>query len=83
MAKTVKVEALIERANCYFRNSENDKREARRALQSFVEGFLHDAKRYRGFRYLAKEEMKPGLTHGVEHGPDGPTFPDDSRVSMF
>lgn len=81
--KTVSIEKLKERANFYFRNSGDEFRPARRALQSFVEGFLHEAGAYKGFRYLSKEEMKEGFSYGVEHRPEGPVFPDDSRVSIY
>jgi hypothetical protein len=83
MAKTVKIEALKTRANFFFQHSGDDYRQARRTLQSFVEGFLHDANAYKGFRYLTRDEMKPGFSIGVSHGPNGPEFPDESRVSFY
>lgn len=82
-SKTVKVADMVDRANAYFKNSGNQYGDARRALQSFVEGFLHDARCYRGFRYLTQDEMAAGYTWGVEHKPDGNVFPDETRIQFY
>lgn len=81
--KTVTIESLKKHANFFFKHSGDDYRQGRKILQSFVDSFLFDAGAYKGFRYLTKDEMKPGFSHGVEHTPEGAIFPDDSRISFF
>jgi hypothetical protein len=84
MAKrqTVEVAKLKRMANEYFANSGGPFKDARRAIQSFVEAVLHDTGNYRGFQYLTAEQSKPGHSTGVIH--DFETgkhvFPDESRI---
>ena len=84
MAKrqTVEVAKLKRMANEYFHNSGDPFRDARRAIQSFVEAVLHDTNNYRGFGYLTAEQSKPGHTLGVIHNFETHehAFPDDSRI---
>ena len=83
--RTVEIEKLKRMANEYFVHSGDDYREARRAIQSFVEAILHDTDNYRGFMYLTAEQSKPGHSIGLAYDLEAHKniFPDDSRVRML
>ena len=77
---------MIAEANYLFRNSENDKADARRVVQSFVTGLLIDAGVYRGFRYITPAETKPGVTYGIlfdESEARAHTYQDQTRVELY
>ena len=85
MAKTVKIEALINRANHFFYHSGDAFRGERKGMQSLVESFLHDCNRYRGFGYLSAEQSKPGHSVGIIFDAEGGKhqYPDDSRIRFI
>ena len=65
--KTVKIDAMKDRANFLFKHSGDDYRMvARRTLQSFVEGFLHDANAYKGISLPHTRGNEAGLFHWCE-----------------
>ena len=83
MKKTIKVSELVDQANKSFRDSKNEWREQRRAIQTFVETILHETGNYNGFRYLSEKESHAGHTYGVEWIENEPRFPDDSRIAFY
>ena len=83
MNKNAMVAKLIKQANFFLLNSGDDYKQGREVLASFIEGVLHDANKYKGFRYLTQAEMKPGFSYGVEHRPEGNVFPDETRRQYY
>jgi hypothetical protein len=51
MAKTIRIDALIAKANSYFENSPDSARMERIAVQTFLSNLLMDCKAYKGFGY--------------------------------
>lgn len=89
--RTVKIEELKATANDCFRNSENEFREGRKAIKTFVEDILFQSNQYKGFRYLEQHDLEVGKTLGLIRdavpvtttNPSGHLFPDDSRVAFL
>lgn len=52
MAKTIKVETILQMANDFFEKSPDDARMERINMQSFVSNILHKTNNYAGFNYL-------------------------------
>jgi hypothetical protein len=81
--KTADVEALLDMANNYLKNTPDKCRGERLGVASFVESILHRADRYKGYRYLEGHEMVTSLdgkTPGIVWQDDGGHhYPDDSR----
>jgi hypothetical protein len=69
--KTVSIEKLVAMANAILADSAEDAVERRVGVMNLLEGMLHDAKAYSGFRYLNTGECagKPGINRGpnMEH----------------
>lgn len=80
--KTLKLADLVEKANQFLRESPEAERAGRIMLKTFVEGFMHDADNYNGFRYLGPDEVvgAPGIIFD-ESPARAHVYPDDSRVS--
>lgn len=70
--KTVSIEKLVAMANAILADSEESASERRVGVMNLLEGMLHDAKAYSGFRYLSTGECTgmPGINKSKE-GPDG------------
>ena len=95
--KTYQVKKLVEKANDFFLNSADHKKEERHSIFAFVADILHDTGNYRGFNYLYKRDMKKstmGYTIGINHDPENDYMPhpnydirfkdtDDSRVFFY
>lgn len=58
MKKTVKIEDVIGRINKMILDSPDHRRDGRIALSILAEDILMDANRFRGFRYLDKDDME-------------------------
>lgn len=68
--KTVNIEDLINKANGQIAANaerEPDNTEGRLAIATLLESVLHDAGRYRGFRYLASSSTVRNGTEGVDY----------------
>ena len=81
--KTIPVEEIREQANRIFLNSKNDYADQRKALQYFVADLLMQTGNYKGFGYLSKSDVDPGLTFGVDRDTVPHTFPDESRIFFY
>lgn len=83
--KTVELEKIKLKVNEYFRTSKNESAVQRRTLQFFVTDLLMEAGQYQGFNYLTKNDVKEGLTTGMEWNETGDkvTFKDQSRIFFY
>ena len=81
--KTIPVEYIREQANSFFLRSANDRKSARINLQFFVADILMKTENYKGFGYLSKSDVTPGLTFGVDRDTVPHSFPDDSRIFFY
>lgn len=84
--KTVDVAAIIDQANKTFRDSKDEFREGRRAIQTLVTDLLMSVNQYRGFNYLRAETSAPGNSIGIifDESPDhNHVYPDDSRIFFY
>ena len=70
-SSTVKVTDLIEMVNNCLRDSGNDQQQYRAGMMAILESTLHDTKNYKGFRYLAKEELSQGFVPGINTTEEG------------
>jgi hypothetical protein len=82
--KTIEVEKIRDAANKTFRDSVNEFKTSRAAIKLFVEDILMKTGNYKGFRYLAKDEMAEGKTFGIRWAHDDtPIFEDQTRVAFL
>lgn len=83
--RNASVQAIVDEANKFFVNSNNDQRIARKAIQGFVTTLLMEANSYRGFGYLRREHVPAGHTWGINFDTENSnhSYPDDSRVVMY
>lgn len=80
---TVDIAAIKELANKTFRDSKDDYREGRKAIQMFVTDLLINAGQYNGFNYLRDHNSVPGNSIGIIFDPTDAhahVYPDDSRI---
>lgn len=84
--KTVDVAAVINEANKIFRDSKDEYKAGREAIQSFVTTLLMDVKQYRGFNYLTAAGSVEGNSIGIifdESDERKHVYPDQSRIFFF
>jgi hypothetical protein len=81
--KTIQVTTVVEMANNYLRNSQDDNDKERLVLASFVESILHKTDQYGGFAYLTHDDMRnsnEGKSIGIEFTEEhDPVYHDQSR----
>lgn len=81
--KTIQVTALVEMANNYLRNSEDEKSKERFAIADYIDSVLHKTDNYGGYAYLTIDDMHNstrGKSIGIEFTEqDDPVFHDQSR----
>lgn len=84
MAKTIKVETIVDMVNIRNATSTCSKQE-RQGWNILLESILHDTGNYEGFRYLDKSEVPEKQLPGIVYikSEDGKSqiaeFPDDTR----
>jgi hypothetical protein len=87
MAKTVKIAALVEKANAFLLNSVDSDIKGREAIHSLITSVLMDANAYKGFRYLEPVDMSDSLngkTAGILFSSEGNhVYPDASRTRFY
>ena len=89
MKKTVKVEDLKNQVNDMLLNSEDDYKQGRESLCTFIERVLMDAGNYHGFGYLSKLDMQKssyGTSVGIVYDDNNnPIFEntDHTRVHYY
>lgn len=83
--QTVKIAELKAEANKVFRESRDEYKVQRRAIQSFVDSLLMDAGQYKGFNYLPADKSLPGNSIGIayERADGTPHFPDETRIEFY
>ena len=78
--KTIVIKVIKERANRFLAQSRNDHSEVRKGHQGLATILLMDAGAYKGFDYLRKEDVAPGVTFGIEWVDGKPVFHDETRT---
>lgn len=78
--KTIEVEVIKERVNRFLAQSRNEDADIRKGHHGLATILLMDAGAYRGFNYLRKEDVAPGLTFGVDWSSGKPVFHDETRT---
>lgn len=81
--KTIQVTTLLEMANNYLRNSEDENNRERLVIADYIDSVLHKTDNYGGFAYLTTDDMHnstEGKSIGVEFTEQNdPVFHDQSR----
>jgi len=80
--KTIEVTQIKERANAYLSLSANEHKDIRKGHHDLATMLLMDAGAYKGFGYLRKEDVAPGLTYGIEWV-DGKAVHHDQTRTFF
>ena len=75
--KTVPIALILERANHFLANSDDNQREQRLGVASFLETLLHSADAYAGFGYL------PAAKSQTDIDGNGWNAEDDSRRNYY
>ena len=78
--KTIEVEVIKERVNRFLAQSRNEDAEIRKGHHGLATMLLMEVGAYRGFNYLRKEDVAPGLTFGVDWSSGKPVFHDETRT---
>ena len=78
--KTIEVEVIKERVNRFLAQSRNEDADIRKGHHGLATMLLMDVGAYKGFHYLRKEDVAPGLTFGVEWVDNKPVFHDETRT---
>jgi phosphatidate phosphatase APP1 len=78
--KTIEVEVIKERVNRFLAQSRNEDSQVRKGHHGLATILLMDVGAYKGFHYLRKEDVAPGLTFGVEWVDGKPVFHDETRT---
>ena len=78
--KTIEVEVIKERVNRFLAQSRNEDADVRKGHHGLATILLMEVGAYRGFNYLRKEDVAPGLTFGVDWTSGKPVFHDESRT---
>ena len=78
--KTIRVEVIKERVNRFLAHSKNEDAEVRKGHHALATMLLMEAKAYKGFRYLHKEDVAADLSFGVEWLASKPVFHDQTRT---
>ncbi len=78
--KTIEVEVIKERVNRFLAQSRNEDAEIRKGHHGLATMLLMEVGAYRGFNYLRKEDVAPGLTFGVDWSSGKPVFSDETRT---
>ena len=82
--KTIEVEVIKERVNRFLAQSRNQDSEIRKGHHGLATILLMEVGAYRGFNYLRKEDVAPGLTFGVEWADNNkPIFHDETRTFFY
>ena len=78
--KTIEVEVIKERVNRFLAQSRNEDADVRKGHHGLATILLMEVGAYRGFNYLRKEDVAPGLTFGVDWTSGKPVFHDETRT---
>ena len=78
--KTIEVEVIKERVNRFLAQSRNEDADIRKGHHGLATMLLMEVGAYRGFNYLRKEDVAPGLTFGVDWSSGKPVFHDETRT---
>ena len=78
--KTIEVEVIKERVNRFLAQSRNEDADIRKGHHGLATMLLMEVGAYRGFNYLRKEDVAPGLTFGVDWSSGKPVFSDETRT---
>ncbi len=78
--KTIEVEVIKERVNRFLAQSRNEDADIRKGHHGLATMLLMEVGAYRGFNYLRKEDVAPGLTFGVDWSSGKPAFHDETRT---
>ena len=78
--KTIEVEVIKERVNRFLAQSRNEDADVRKGHHGLATILLMEVGAYRGFNYLRKEDVAPGLTFGVDWSSGKPVFHDETRT---
>lgn len=84
--KASPLEVLKEKANSFLRDSVNQCRSDRQAVQVLVTSVLMETNRYHGFRYLTAEQVPAGHSVGIifDISPEAKhQFPDETRIAFY
>ncbi len=82
--KTIEVEVIKERVNRFLAQSRNEDADIRKGHHGLATMLLMEVGAYRGFNYLRKEDVAPGLTFGVEWADNNkPIFHDETRTFFY
>ena len=81
--KTIEVEYLKNMANRFCESSSNELDGERRHIASFVSNALMMTGNYKGFGYLSRDDVKPGMTYGIDRSTVPHSFPDESRIFFY
>lgn len=82
--KTIDVKDIVEKANFFFKNSDNMFFSNRATLHGFVSGILHKTGNYKGFRYLTEKEVNKDYTFGVSYDKNNKaTHHDETRIQFI
>lgn len=82
--KTIELEKVREKANHFFKHSDNNMVEERYSIYHFVASLHMDNNSYKGFRYLTEDEVPSGNTFGIERKENNEkTFHDESRIHFY
>jgi hypothetical protein len=67
--KTIQVVTLLEMANNFLRNSEDEKNKERLVIADYIDSVLHKTDNYGGYAYLTVDDMRNstnGKSIGIE-----------------
>lgn len=78
--KTIEIEVIKERVNRFLAHSRNEDSQVRKGHHGLATMLMMEAGAYKGFHYLRKEDVAPGMTFGVEWVDGKPVFHDETRT---
>lgn len=78
--KTIEIEVIKERVNRFLSQSRNEDAEIRKGHHGLATMLLMEAGAYKGFNYLRKEDVAPGMTFGVDWSSGKAVFHDETRT---
>jgi len=78
--KTIEIEVIKDRVNRFLANSRNEDSQVRKGHHGLATMLMMEAGAYKGFHYLRKEDVAPGISFGVEWVDGKPVFHDETRT---